>query len=141
MSAPNGVARQHPAHLGRSAPSRGPVGSWRNIGCREIPNGWPTDDKKTWHAAEIEALAEAGATGSISDLPIGVHCCGKCLDRCTKVQCRTMVCAMVAGGPTRCSKERMGGTCLSISFRKAARLADERKTSRLLKTWQGTRNG
>ena len=140
MSAPNGIAPQLPAHLGRSAPSRGPMAGWRNIGCRETPNGWPTDDKKTRHAAEIEALAEAGATGSISDLPTGVHCCDKRLDRCTKVRCRTMVCAMVAGGPTRHSKERMGGMCRSISFRQAARLADEKEISRLLKTWHGLRN-
>ena len=76
MSAPNGIAPQLPAHLGRSAPSRGPKAGRRGLGCRETSMGWPMDDTKSWHAAEIGALAEAGVAGSISDLPIGNDCCG-----------------------------------------------------------------
>jgi 8-oxo-dGTP pyrophosphatase MutT (NUDIX family) len=31
-----------------------------------IPKGWIMDNKKPWHAAEIEALEEAGAEGFIA---------------------------------------------------------------------------
>lgn len=109
----------------------------RDIGCRAAPKGWLTDDTKTWHVTENEALAGAGGIGFISELRVGVSCRGKRLDRCTTVQCRTMVCPVAVGTPMRRSKERKGGMCRCFSFRKAARLADETEISKLLKDLAG----
>ena len=98
------------------------------------------DVTKSWNAAEIEALTDAGAAVCVSNLPAGDNFLDRRLDRCARVQCRTMVWAMAAGGPMRRSKGRNGRMCRSISSRKASRPADEREISRLLKAWQGTRN-
>ena len=137
MSVPQDVVRRP---LGRTARPRVQIAGWRRVGCSATPMGWPMDVTKTWHAAEVEALTEAGAAGYVSNLPAGGYFLDKRLDRCARVQCRTMVCAMAAGGSMRRSKGRKGRVCRSISFRKAAMLADEREISRLLKAWQGTRN-
>ena len=95
------------------------------------------DDAKTRCAAEIKALAEAGIARLISDLPIGDYFCGTRLDRCTTVQCRTMVYSMVVGRPMHRPKERKGCICRCCSFRKAARLADERENSKLPNDFAG----
>ena len=34
--------------------------------------GWAKGDTKSWHAAEIGALAEAGVAGSISNQTVGI---------------------------------------------------------------------
>ena len=129
MSAPNDVGEQH---LCRTAPPREPIAGWRGIGCRATLVGWPTDDTETRHAAEIDALAEAGATGSISDLPVGAHCCDNCLNRCTKVQCRTMVCPMAVDKLARRWGERNGWKRQRPSFRSTAPLGDQLELSELL---------
>ncbi len=38
-----------------------------------MPKGWPIDGKKSWEAAEIEALEEAGVTGKVSHKPVGTY--------------------------------------------------------------------
>ena len=137
MSAPKDVAKRLPVHFGRTAPPRDPNAGWRDVGCKVAPTGWPVDDAKTRHAAGFEALAKAGAARCISNLPIGKYFAGKRLGRCATAKCRTMVCAMAAGRSMRRSKERKGCMCRCSSFRKAARLADEREISRLLKDLAG----
>ena len=134
MSAPRDVAKRH---MGRTEPPRESKAGWRGIGGRAMPNGWPTDNTKTRHAAEIEALAEAGIARLISCLPVGDYSCGKRLGRCTTVQCRTMVYSMAVGRPMHRPKERKGCICRCCSFRKAARLADERENSKLPKDFAG----
>ena len=135
MSALRDVAKRH---LGRTEPPREPMPGRRDTGCKAMPNGWPTDDAKTRYAAEIEALAEAGMARIISsDLPVGDYSCGKRLGRCTTVQCRTMVYSMAVGRPMHRPKERKGCICRCCSFRKAARLADERENSKLPKDLAG----
>ncbi len=136
MSAPNGIAPQLPAHLGRSAPSRGPMAGWRNIGCRETPNGWPTDDKKTRHAAEIEALAEAGVAGSTSNLSIGI--CIWQAPRPLHHGSMPDYGLSYGGWQTDAPFERAQEVHLRcFSFRKAVRLADEREISKLPKDLAG----
>lgn len=66
--------------------------------------GWPMDGTKAWRAVAIETLGVAGVAGSISYLPVGDNFCGKRLDRCATVQCRTMVYSMVVGRPMHRSK-------------------------------------
>ena len=45
----------------------------RDRGRWVMPKGWLMDGKKPWRAAEIEALEEAGAVGSIGSDPIGAY--------------------------------------------------------------------
>ena len=137
MSAAQDVAEQPPVHLGRTAPPREPMPGRRDNGCRETPMGWPMDGTNSWHAVAIEALGGAGVAGSISCLPVGDYSCGKRLDRCTTVQCRTMVYSMAVGKPMHRPRERKGCICRCCSFRKAATPADEREISKLPKDLAG----
>lgn len=45
----------------------------RGTGRWVMPKGWVMDGKKPWHAAEIEALEEAGAIGRIASEPLGKY--------------------------------------------------------------------
>ena len=131
MSAPQDVAKQLPVRSGGTAPPRDPVAGWRGIGCRATSRGSPMNGVNAWFACEVDALAEAGATGLVSDLRAGAFCCDRRLDRCTRVPCRTMVCPMAVGTSMRRSKGRNGCMCRCRSFRKAARQADERGIAKL----------
>ena len=134
MSAPRDVAKRH---MGRTAPPRESKAGWRGIGGRATPNGWPTDDAKARHAAEIEALAEAGMARLISNQPIGDCFCGSRLDRCTKVHCRTMVCPMVVDKLARRWEERNEWKRHWSSFRTAALLVDQWEHSDFLNDLAG----
>jgi len=50
----------------------------RGTGRWVLPKGWEMDGKKSWEAAEIEALEEAGITGEISRKEIGSYHYWKC---------------------------------------------------------------
>ena len=134
MSAPRDVAKRH---LGRTEPPRDPMPGRRDTGCRATPNGWSTVDAKTRHAAEIEALAEAGTAKLISDLPIGDCFCGTRLDRCTKVHCRTMVCPMAVDKLARRWGERNEWKRHWSSFRTAALMVDQWELSDFLNDLAG----
>ena len=99
-----------------------------------MPKGWLMDGKKPWHAAEIEALEEAGAMGFISTEPIGVYHYTKRLDRRKKVRCRVTVYPMVVEKLKRRWKERKERKRHWFALRKAAKLVDEKELSVLLKS-------
>lgn len=135
MIVPKGVAEQVaalPVRWDRAAPPRMLMVSSRDTGRWVMPKGWLMDGKKPWHAARIEALEEAGAVGYVSDRPIGVYRCEKRLDSCITVQCRITVYPMVVDRLKRRWKERKERKRRWFSFRKAARLVDERELSDLL---------
>jgi 8-oxo-dGTP pyrophosphatase MutT (NUDIX family) len=98
-----------------------------------MPKGWLMDGKKPWHAAEIEALEEAGATGYISPQPIGTYHYRKKLDRKNKVLCRVTVYPMMVDKLKRRWKERKERTRHWFSPAKAAKLVNEKELSALLK--------
>ena len=98
-----------------------------------MPKGWLIDGKKPWHAAEIEALEEAGAVGFISDRAIGEYRYTKRIDRRTKIRCRVVVYPMVVDKLKKRWKERKERKRHWFSPRKAAKLVDEKDLSALLK--------
>lgn len=105
----------------------------RDSGRWIMPKGWLMDGKKPWHAAEIEALEEAGAVGFISDRAIGEYLYTKRIDRRTKIRCRVVVYPMVVDKLKKRWKERKERKRHWFSPRKAAKLVDEKDLSALLK--------
>ena len=97
-----------------------------------MPKGWEIDGKKPWHAAEIEALEEAGAKGFISHQPIGTYAYLKRLDDGTKVRCKVTLYAMFVEKLKRRWKERDERKRHWFSLKKAAKLVNERELSEIL---------
>ena len=104
----------------------------RDTGRWVMPKGWLMDGRKPWHAAEIEALEEAGAVGAISDEPLGTYSYSKRLERGRAVPCEVTVYPMVVRKLKRRWKERAERQRRWFSPRKAASLVDEPELSALL---------
>ena len=104
----------------------------RDTGRWVMPKGWEIDGKKPWHAAEIEALEEAGAKGFISHQPIGTYAYLKRLDDGTKVRCKVTLYAMFVEKLKRRWKERDERKRHWFSLKKAAKLVNERELSEIL---------
>ncbi|MEM9127978.1 MAG: NUDIX hydrolase, partial [Pseudomonadota bacterium] len=105
----------------------------RDTGRWVMPKGWHMDGKKPWHAAEIEALEEAGAIGTISKHPIGQFYYDKRYESKNDVRCRVTLYPMIVEKLKRRWKERDERTRHWFSPGKAAKLVDEPDLSRLLK--------
>lgn len=123
-----------PAHWDREGKLRVLMVTSRDTKRWIMPKGWLMDGKKPWHAAEIEALEEAGAVGFISKEPIGVYHYTKRLDRRKKVRCRVTVYPMVVERLKRRWKERKERKRHWFALRKAAKLVNEKELSVLLKS-------
>ena len=98
-----------------------------------MPKGWAMDGKKPWHAAEIEALEEAGAIGYVAEKPIGAYHYEKRLGRRKKILCRVEVYPMVVEKLKRRWKERKERTRHWFAPAKAAKLVNEKELATLLK--------
>ncbi|MEX0278883.1 MAG: NUDIX hydrolase [Ruegeria sp.] len=105
----------------------------RDTGRWVIPKGWSMDGKKPWHAAEIEALEEAGAVGAISKRSIGHFYYDKRYDDKESVRCRVTLYPMVVAKLKRRWKESGERKRHWFSPTKAAKLVDEKDLSCLLK--------
>ena len=106
----------------------------RDTGRWVMPKGWLMDGKKPWHAAEIEALEEAGAVGYISEKSVGHYHYHKRLDRRTRLLCRVTVYPMMVEKLKRRWKERKERKRHWFAPVKAAKLVDEKELSALLRT-------
>ena len=98
-----------------------------------MPKGWLMDGKKPWHAAEIEALEEAGALGIISSKPIGTYHYAKRLSAKEKIKCRVTLYPMMVEKLKKRWKERKERKRHWFSPRKAALLVDEKELTKILK--------
>ncbi len=105
----------------------------RDRGRWVFPKGWLMDGKKPWHAAEIEALEEAGAVGSISKRPIGHFHYDKRYEGKSSVRCRVTIYPMMVEKLKRRWKESNERKRHWFSPAKAAKLVEEEELSRLLK--------
>lgn len=122
-----------PVHWDKNGKLRVLMVTSRDTGRWVMPKGWLMDGKKPWHAAEIEALEEAGAVGYISDTAIGVYHYDKRLEGRRKVRCRVSVYPLMVDKLKRRWKERKERKRHWFSLRKAAKLVDEEELSALLK--------
>lgn len=111
----------------------------RDRGRWVMPKGWQMDGKKPWHAAEIEALEEAGATGFVSKNPIGHYHYDKLMDDGTTVHCRVTLYPMIVETLKHRWKERNQRKRHWFSPRKAAKLVEEKELSTLLRDVAETR--
>ncbi len=105
----------------------------RDRGRWVIPKGWMMDGKKPWHAAEIEALEEAGAIGFISHDPIGHFHYDKRYEGKNSVPCRVTLYPLIVEKLKRNWKERDERKRHWFSPAKAAKLVEEEELARLLK--------
>ncbi|KIC42150.1 NUDIX hydrolase [Ruegeria sp. ANG-R] len=105
----------------------------RDRGRWVIPKGWLMDGKKPWHAAEIEALEEAGAVGFISKKSIGRFHYDKRYEGKSSVHCRVTLYPLIVEKLKRRWKERDQRKRHWFSPAKAARLVEEEELSRLLR--------
>lgn len=105
----------------------------RDRGRWVMPKGWLMDGKKPWHAAEIEALEEAGAVGFISNEPIGHYHYDKRLDDGDTVRCRVTLYPLIVEKLNRRWKESKQRKRHWFSPKKAAKLVEEKELSALLR--------
>lgn len=105
----------------------------RDTGRWVMPKGWLMDGKKPWHAAEIEALEEAGAVGFISHHALGTYHYGKRLSDTEVVPCEVTLYPMVVEKLNEHWKERHQRKRHWFSPAKAATLVDEKDLARILK--------
>ncbi len=106
----------------------------RDRGRWVIPKGWMMDGKKPWHAAEIEALEEAGAVGFISKKSIGCFHYDKRYEGKSSVPCRVTLYPLIVERLKRRWKERDERKRHWFSPAKAAKLVEEKELARLLKS-------
>lgn len=105
----------------------------RDTGRWVMPKGWTMDGKKPWAAAEIEALEEAGAEGTISKTPIGFYHDDKQLDDGGAIRCRVTVYPMLVARLKRKWKERHERKRHWFGPEAAARRVAEPELAELLK--------
>ncbi len=105
----------------------------RDRGRWVFPKGWMMDGKKPWHAAEIEALEEAGAVGSISKHAIGQFHYDKRYQDKDNIPCRVTLYPMIVEKLKRRWKERNERKRHWFSPGKAAKLVEEKELALLLK--------
>ena len=98
-----------------------------------MPKGWMMDGKKPWRAAEIEALEEAGAVGTILPEAIGHYHYIKRMHDDPDVPCRVTVYPMMVERLKRRWKEQGERKRRWFSPRKAAKLVNEPELATLLK--------
>lgn len=101
----------------------------RDRGRWVFPKGWMMDGKKPWHAAEIEALEEAGAIGSISKHPIGHFHYYKRYEGKDDVLCRVTLYPMIVEKLKRRWKESHQRKRHWFSPAKAAKQVEEEELS------------
>jgi 8-oxo-dGTP pyrophosphatase MutT (NUDIX family) len=106
----------------------------RGTGRWVMPKGWEMDGKKPWHAAEIEALEEAGAKGHVGHEIIGSYRYGKVLDDGSVKPCIVRVYPMFVDKLKRDWKERAERTRKWFTPKAAAKRVDESELSDLLMT-------
>lgn len=106
----------------------------RDTGRWVMPKGWEMDGKKPWHAAEIEALEEAGAKGYVGREEIGVYRYGKVLDNGEVLPCLVRVYPMIVEKLLRNWKERHQRKRKWFTPKAAAKRVHESELSELLMT-------
>ncbi|MCI5112213.1 MAG: NUDIX domain-containing protein [Marivita sp.] len=122
-----------PVHWDKTGKLRVLMVTSRDRGRWVMPKGWEMDGKKPWHAAEIEALEEAGAVGFISDTPIGHYHYDKRLENGKKLPCRVTLYPMLVDTLKKRWKERKERKRHWFSPKKAAKLVEEKELASLLK--------
>lgn len=105
----------------------------RDTGRWVMPKGWQMDGKKPWHAAEIEALEEAGAKGHIGSQMIGTYRYGKILDDGKVLPCVVEVYPMFVEKLMRDWKERKERKRKWFTPKAAAHRVDEPELAELLR--------
>jgi len=123
-----------PVHMDKTGKLRVLMVTSRETRRWVMPKGWLMDGKKPWHAAEIEALEEAGAVGFVSNRPIGDYHYLKGLDEGSSVPCLVTVYPMVVEKLKRRWKERKERKRHWFSLKEAARLVDEPELTALLQS-------
>lgn len=104
----------------------------RGTGRWVMPKGWTMAGHKPWEAAEIEALEEAGAEGTVLRSPVGEYAYDKILDDGSAVPCRVTVYPMMVERLKRRWKERGERTRRWFTPKAAARSVDEPELAALL---------
>lgn len=104
----------------------------RDTGRWVMPKGWEMDGKKPWHAAEIEALEEAGAKGYVSEAILGTFRYPKILKDGRILPCLVRVYPMVVQELLRDWKERGQRTRKWFSPKAAAKKVVEPELAELL---------
>ncbi len=104
----------------------------RETGRWVMPKGWLMDGRKPWHAAEIEALEEAGAVGAMGSDPIGEYSYDKKLDDGAKILVRVRLYPLVVEHLKKRWKEREERQRRWFSFKSAARRVGEPELREIL---------
>ena len=97
----------------------------RGTGRWVMPKGWLMDGKKPWHAAEIEALEEAGAVGFIGSDPLGEYGYEKDMGDGKSIPIRVCIYPMIVDQLKKHWKERSDRTRRWFSAKGAAKRVDE----------------
>lgn len=104
----------------------------RGTGRWVMPKGWQMNGKKPWRAAEIEALEESGAIGSVGSDPLGEYNYIKDLDDGTRIPIRVTIYPMIVERLKKRWKERADRTRRWFNVRSAAKRVDEPELREML---------
>ncbi|XDB00242.1 NUDIX hydrolase [Sulfitobacter sp. LCG007] len=106
----------------------------RDTGRWVMPKGWHMDGKMPWHAAEIEALEEAGAKGYVGDEEIGTYRYRKRLTAREVIWCEVQVFPMIVEKLNRDWKERKERKRRWFTPKDAAKRVAEPELAELLRS-------
>lgn len=98
-----------------------------------IPKGWPADRMTLAATAALEALEEAGIEGDLAAEPVGSFIYEKRLAKGYSVPCRTFVFPLLARQQQLDWKEKKRRRIAWLPLKEAAKLADDKGLSVLLK--------
>jgi 8-oxo-dGTP pyrophosphatase MutT (NUDIX family) len=97
-----------------------------------MPKGWPMNGRKSWQAAEIEALEEAGVSGRIARDPIGTYSYPKVLEDGRKIPVKVTLYPLYVRKLRRRWKERRERKRHWFSIKGAAKAVNEPELVALL---------
>lgn len=105
----------------------------RDTGRWVMPKGWPMPGKKSWEAAEIEAMDEAGVTGRIGKKPIGSYLYDKRLDDGEVVPVRVSLFPLLVSSVKKSWLEKAERKRKWFSVKGAAKAVNEPELQEILK--------
>lgn len=98
-----------------------------------VPKGWPMDGEAPWRAAEIEAMEEAGVTGTIAETKIGTFRYKKRMADGSVVRCKVALYPMEVEKLRKRWPERHQRVRRWFSPKKAARRVREPQLQEILR--------
>ena len=104
----------------------------RGTGRWIVPKGWPLDGKRACDTARVEAFEEAGVSGAVRDICLGLYAYAKDIDTPEPVACMVALYPLQVDKLARKYPERGERKRKWVSRKRAAALVGEPELARLI---------